>query len=147
MVVNNYSLVCRGSEKATYPGEISIYGGPILYLTCQFIVLAAFLMFWESGRSLEVFGIHRKRHQQEDQEKGPRSVEFDAAENPFHLSSGNSGLRVHDISKSFSSNKAVDNVTFGILPSEKFALLGPNGAGKSTVISLIRGDLAGRGNI
>ena len=147
MAVNTYSLICRGSSRALYPGDISIYGGPVLYLTFQFVILAVFLIFWESGKSLEIFGIHRKRRQGEDREKPPKAVEFDAAEVPSRLSTSNSGLRLYDVSRSFGSNKAVDDVTFGILPSEKFALLGPNGAGKSTVISLIRGDLAGHGSI
>ena len=147
MSVNSYSLVCRGSTPSSYPGEIGIYGAPILYLLVQFLSLAAFLMFWESGRSLEVFGIRRKQKTSEEYEEGKTPVEFDAAEDPSRVSSSNNGLRLLDVSKSFGANLAVDNVTFGILPSEKFALLGPNGAGKSTVISLIRGDLAGRGSV
>ena len=146
MAVNNYSLICRGSEKASYPGEIGIYGAPILYLTLQFIFLSMVLIFWESGRSLEVFGIRRKRRE-EDSETTNQAVDFDAAEDPKRISAGNTGLRLLGTCKSFGSNKAVDDVTFGILPSEKFALLGPNGAGKSTVISLIRGELSGRGSI
>ena len=65
----------------------------------------------------------------------------DAAEVSARLSDRNDGLRVSEISKNFGTNRAVENVSFGVLPSEKFALLGPNGAGKSTMISLIRGDL------
>jgi ABC-type multidrug transport system ATPase subunit len=68
-------------------------------------------------------------------------VNPDAAEDSSHLSSSNDGLRVLNISKTFGSNKAVNDISFGILPSERFALLGPNGAGKSTTISLIRGEL------
>ena len=154
MALNNYSLICHGIEKAAYPGEIGIYGAPILYLTVQFIILSMILMWWESGRSLEVFGIRRKRHSKE-QEGLPttngtysgKAVDFDAAEDPYRLSADNSGLRMFDVSKSFGSNRAVEDVTFGILPSEKFALLGPNGAGKSTLISLIRRDITGRGSI
>lgn len=147
MVLNVYSLVCRGTSRASYPGAISIYGAPILYLTLQFVLFVAFLMFWESGRSLEIFGI-RSTPDPDKQKKQDKEVEAaafashpDAAEDPGRLSSSNAGLRVHNMSRSFGSNLAVDNVTFGVLPSEKFALLGPNGAGKSTMISLIRGDL------
>ncbi|KAK3711837.1 hypothetical protein LTR37_009355 [Vermiconidia calcicola] len=149
MSVNLYSLVCRGATRADYPGQISIYGGPILYLTLQIVVLVAFLMFWESGRSLEVFGIRskaRRSRTEAELEKGDAAARYnnaqlEAAEDDRHLAASNDGLRVSNISKSFGQNKAVDEMNFGILPSEKFALLGPNGAGKSTLISLIRGDL------
>lgn len=149
MTLNNYSLICRGTERASYPGEFTIYGAPILYLIIQFLLLAAFLMFLESGRSLEVFGIRRRKRATDaktpiDPEKYAAQLSAqnqDAVEDSERLSSRNDGLRVSHISKSFGRNCAVDDVTFGVLPSEKFALLGPNGAGKSTMISLIRGDL------
>ena len=149
MALNNYSLVCRGTEKAAYPGEMSIYGAPILYLVVQFILLSAFLMYWESGRSLEVFGISRKRRNRTikngfDPEKNTTQSSralADAVEDSSRLAPTNSGLRIMEVSKAFGKNLAVNDVTFGILPSEKFALLGPNGAGKSTMISLIRGDI------
>jgi ATP-binding cassette, subfamily A (ABC1), member 3 len=57
------------------------------------------------------------------------------------VSSSSDGLRVLHITKAFSSNIAVENLTFGVKHGEVFALLGPNGARKSTVISLIRGDI------
>lgn len=139
MSLNSYSLICRGSEKASYPGEIGIYGAPILYLICQFIVLCAVLIFWESGKSLEVFGIHRKTKARD--REGKLRQEAEATEDAHRLSPSNDGLRVYNVSKSFGTNVAAEDVTFGVQKSEKFALLGPNGAGKSTMISLIRGDL------
>lgn len=50
-------------------------------------------------------------------------------------------LRVLNVTKSFGSNTAVEQVSFGVPKGEVFALLGPNGAGKSTTIGLIRGDI------
>lgn len=150
MTVNNYALICRGRSKANYRGEISIYGGPILYLILQIIVLSAFLIYWDSGRSLEVFGIRprpsRKDHRRAEVDDAEKSTHLgsqgpDATEDPARLSATNDGLRIVNASKSFGSNVAVQDVSFGILPSEKFALLGANGAGKSTMISLIRGDI------
>ena len=143
ITLNVYGLACRGQVKGSYPGDISLYGAPILYLVVQFLLLVAFLMFWESGRSLEIFGIHiGKRDSQNLLEgQGSSRVNPDAAEDASHLASSNDGLRVLNISKTFGSSKAVDDISFGILPSERFALLGPNGAGKSTTISLIRGEL------
>lgn len=143
ITLNVYSLACQGQSKGSYPGDISLFGAPILYLVIQFILLVAILIFWESGRSLEIFGIHIGKRDSEKLEERPDNsgMNSDAAEDVSHLSNSNDGLRVLNISKTFGANKAVDDISFGILPSEKFALLGPNGAGKSTTISLIRGEL------
>ncbi|KAF2725675.1 ABC transporter [Polychaeton citri CBS 116435] len=148
VAMNDFSLACDGDSLAAYPGRIDLYGGPILYLTLQLIALSAFLMYWESGRSLEVFGIAGRTRElslDSDPEKDglhKRGQGTDAEESLSRLSPENKGLRVYNVSKSFGSNHAVQDATFGILPSERFALLGPNGAGKSTMISLIRGDLS-----
>ena len=59
------------------------------------------------------------------------------------VDSSNDGLRVVNITKSFSRKMvAVENVTFGVPRGEVFALLGPSDAGKTTTINMIRGDLA-----
>jgi ABC-2 type transport system ATP-binding protein len=42
-----------------------------------------------------------------------------------------------EISKTFGSKKAVDNVSFEVRPGEIFGLLGPNGAGKTTSLRII----------
>jgi len=46
-------------------------------------------------------------------------------------------INVVQISKSFGTQKAVDNVSFDVEPGEIFGLLGPNGAGKTTSIRII----------
>ncbi|MBC8047710.1 MAG: ABC transporter ATP-binding protein [Fimbriimonadaceae bacterium] len=46
-------------------------------------------------------------------------------------------LRVKNISKSFATNKAVDDVSFQIEKGQFYGLLGPNGAGKTTTILMI----------
>lgn len=150
--LNVYAITCRGANLASYGGGINLYGGPILYLLVQFFLLVAFLIFWESGRSLEAFGIRmgsRKttgvtKDAEKESDAGSEErdiISSNAAEDQYRLSPSNGGLRVQHVSKAFGSNQAVDNISFGVLPSEKFALLGPNGAGKSTMISLIRGEL------
>ncbi len=46
-------------------------------------------------------------------------------------------LKVENLSKSYGSLKAVDDVSFEVQPGEVFGLLGPNGAGKTSLISTI----------
>src|SRR5512133_1477589 len=46
-------------------------------------------------------------------------------------------LVVDRISKSFGTQRAVDDVSFSVEPGEIFGLLGPNGAGKTTTIRVI----------
>ncbi len=46
-------------------------------------------------------------------------------------------LEVKGLSKTFNSNKAVDDVTFNVEAGEIFGLLGPNGAGKSTLVGMV----------
>ncbi|HZS32583.1 MAG TPA: ABC transporter ATP-binding protein [Methylomirabilota bacterium] len=48
-------------------------------------------------------------------------------------------LELRGISKSFGSNKAVDDVSLAIRPGEFLALIGSNGAGKTTLVNLISG--------
>jgi ABC-2 type transport system ATP-binding protein len=46
-------------------------------------------------------------------------------------------ISVTEISKSYGSFRAVDNLTFEVHRGEIFAMLGPNGAGKSTTMRMI----------
>ena len=45
------------------------------------------------------------------------------------------------IGKSFGSVRAVDKISFEVLPQQIFSLLGPNGAGKSTLVRMLIGML------
>jgi len=51
----------------------------------------------------------------------------------------NTILRIHNLSKSFKTIKAVENLSFDVHTSEIFGFLGPNGAGKSTTIRMALG--------
>ncbi len=46
-------------------------------------------------------------------------------------------LSIHEVSKSFSSLRAVDQVSFEVESGRLFGLLGPNGAGKTTLIRML----------
>lgn len=48
-------------------------------------------------------------------------------------------IQVSNFTKYYGTNKAVDNISFDIMPGEIFALLGPNGAGKTTTLECIEG--------
>lgn len=46
-------------------------------------------------------------------------------------------LQVNNVSKSFGTKVALDDVSFEVQPGEVYGLLGPNGAGKTTMIRII----------
>jgi sodium transport system ATP-binding protein len=46
-------------------------------------------------------------------------------------------IEVSNLQKSFGKLKAVDHVSFQVLPGEIFGLLGPNGAGKTTTLRIL----------
>ncbi|OPY48533.1 MAG: Trehalose/maltose import ATP-binding protein MalK [Methanosaeta sp. PtaU1.Bin112] len=48
-------------------------------------------------------------------------------------------ILVEDLSKSFSTHKVVDGVSFQVHSGETLGLLGPNGAGKTTTIRMLTG--------
>lgn len=48
-------------------------------------------------------------------------------------------LELRNIHKSFSSQKAVNDISFSLKKGEIFGLLGPNGAGKTTLLRIITG--------
>ena len=137
--LNVFSVLCRDKSIASYPGEITLYGGPILYLVLQSIFLFGLLLWWDSGSIWD--RIRRRSYKPEDIEQTDQAEDEIAAEVARVNASTDDGLRVMHLTKSFGSNVAVKDITFGVKRGEVFALLGPNGAGKSTTISLIRGDI------
>ena len=50
-------------------------------------------------------------------------------------------LEVKHLKKNYTSQKAVDDISFTLAPGSIFGLLGPNGAGKTTLIRMITGIL------
>jgi ATP-binding cassette subfamily A (ABC1) protein 3 len=135
--LNVFSLTCRDRAFASYPGAMTVYGGPILYLILQSFFLLGLLLLWDSG--LLAGGLRAKFRRKDVEEK--HSTEEEVSNELTRVVSSQDGLRVLHLTKQFKDNLAVDDVTFGVPRGEVFALLGPNGAGKSTTISLIRGDI------
>ncbi|KAF2090548.1 putative ABC transporter [Saccharata proteae CBS 121410] len=137
LTLNEFSLLCDGDHKATYPGSIDVYGGPILYLIGQALVLFTFLVWWDSGYkpAFLVRSAHRTNDIEETSDLSP-----DVLAETHRASSSSDTLRVLHLTKHFGANTAVRDITFSVPRGQVFALLGPNGAGKSTTISLIRGD-------
>ncbi|KAF2196781.1 nod factor export ATP-binding protein I [Delitschia confertaspora ATCC 74209] len=136
--LNEFSLLCRDNSIASYPGAMLVYGGPILYLIIQAIVLFTILVWWDSG--------YKPAFLTKTRQRGPDTENIDTIDAAVsaeikRAEQSSDSLRVLHLNKSFGSNHAVNDITFGIPQGQVFALLGPNGAGKSSTISLIRGDI------
>lgn len=142
--VNLFSLLCDGSEPVTTSslGDISRYGGPILYLFLYAFVLFGILVWVDSGsiivRKLSQF---RKSRPGPDAAAGSaKAPGRDVDDEAEKVTSSADALRVMNVVKAFGSvdNRVVDNVSFGVSKDTIFALLGPNGAGKTTTFNVIR---------
>ena len=147
--LNELSINCEGPNVyVSSPANINAYGGPILYLIVQSLLLFGFLVWWDAGLRFNL--IHRKGYRKLDAEEKD-AVEPEVQEELERVqNSTEDGLKVMHLTKAYGKNVAVQDVSFGIKRGEVFALLGPNGAGKSTTVSCIRGDLqpsSGSGDI
>ena len=139
VALNVFSTACEDrSSIASYPGKITLYGGPILYLIGQSMFLFGILLWWDSA---SIWARVRRRKYKTGDAEEETPLDNDVAAEIKRVSSSDDGLRVKHITKAYGSNVAVQDITFGVKRGEVFALLGPNGAGKSTTISLIRGDI------
>ncbi|KAI1846046.1 hypothetical protein JX265_000970 [Neoarthrinium moseri] len=142
IALNLFSSACDGTVLNPNPAAMTVYGGPILYLILQSIILFGILLWYDSGAGLNIF---RRLTQKPVDPNADQAISDDEVANELtrvtSTPQSSDGLRVMHLTKSFGKNTAVDNVTFGVKHGEVFALLGPNGAGKSTTISLIRGDI------
>ncbi|KAF1836798.1 nod factor export ATP-binding protein I [Decorospora gaudefroyi] len=137
--LNSFSVLCDGTQIPSYPGALTVYGGPILYLVVQIIILFIALVWWDSGYRPAFLNREkgRQRHSEEEVDNIPPAVTAEIA----RAEQSRDSLRALHLHKTFGSNHAVNDITFGIPQGQVFALLGPNGAGKSSTISLIRGDI------
>ena len=136
--LNAFSTDCRERSFATNPGSMVLYGGPIVYLIIQSIILFLTLLWLDGGPLFRAF---RKGPHVDDNEEKLDSESLSESTTAAGVTSSQNGLRVLHLTKQFNKTLAVEDITFGVPRGEVFALLGPNGAGKSTTISLIRGDI------
>jgi ATP-binding cassette subfamily A (ABC1) protein 3 len=137
--LNSFSVLCHGDQIPSYPGELRVYGGPILYLIVQAILLFIALVWWDSGYRPAF--LNREKGRQKHTEESVENVPAAVAAEIMRTEQSKDSLRALHLQKTFGSNHAVNDITFGIPQGQVFALLGPNGAGKSSTISLIRGDI------
>lgn len=137
--LNSFSVLCDGDQIPSYPGKLTVYGGPILYLSVQAILLFIALVWWDSGYRPPFLSraSSRQKHTEENVETTPPAVIAETT----RTEQSKDSLRVLHLHKTFGSNHAVNDISFGIPQGQVFGLLGPNGAGKSSTISLIRGDI------
>lgn len=150
LALNMFGAMCTtNGDPITYMGDIDTYGGCILYLFWQAILLFGILIWWESGRFRLSFGglfKRKKRNGSEVDEPllNPMNVqelinETSRVDNePENYSDG---LRVAHATKVYGHNAVCKDVSFGVTNGECFALLGPNGAGKTTTFNMIRGEI------
>ncbi|TKA83060.1 hypothetical protein B0A55_00924 [Friedmanniomyces simplex] len=137
LTFNEFSVLCHGTTVASYPGGWDVYGSCIAYLIIQSVLLATFLVAYDSGWRPAVLG--RKKHKAQELEETD-DVDPAVYSEAVRVEQCKDELRVLHATKAFGLNVAVQDVSFGVPKGETFALLGPNGAGKSTTIGLIRGD-------
>ncbi|KAF9876838.1 ABC transporter [Colletotrichum karsti] len=138
--LNTFNLACDGTSFYDYPGAMNAFGGPILYLSIQAIILFCGLLWYDSGNKIPAF-LKQKKSSNSEMEQLHADQEVANETARVEVTGSDDGLQVKHLTKKFGKFTAVDNVTFGVRHGEVFALLGPNGAGKSTTISLIRGDI------
>lgn len=151
IALNLFSATCVDKELAPNPGGILQYGGPILYLILQSILLFGLIIWLDGGDVGSSFKRLFRRNREPAADDRPDASDEEVANEQLRVTtsalsgdgvaSATDGLRVVHLTKTFGKNTAVDNVSLGVKRGEVFALLGPNGAGKSTTISLIRGDI------
>jgi ATP-binding cassette subfamily A (ABC1) protein 3 len=130
--LNLFSLLCQGSPpaKASYGGEWTVYGAPIMFLILQSLLMFGFLVWSDHRYSLGP--LKRKKANVPRDPENNATIEPEVAEEEARVLTSDDGLRVIHIDKTFKPFMkkpvhAVENLTFGVKQGEVFALVGPNG--------------------
>ena len=146
LTLNQSQILCRERSYVAYPGDITVYGAPILYLVLQSIAFYTYLVYHDSGWSLSFGRFRKAAPPSADLEKDTTGFRADVFAEQERTETSSDELRLLNVRKDFGRITAVDNATFGASSGEILALLGPNGAGKTTTLGLIRGDIQPTGS-
>lgn len=149
---NMFGILCGFGTQVSYMGDILAFGGPILYLVLQSVVLFGFLVWWDSGnfhsaahKTKSVFKRRKQRNAQDGDVEDENTIIPEVLEEEEKIVNNHgaysNGLIVSDVSKVYGKKTVVNHSTFGVTPGDCFALLGPNGAGKTTTFNMIRGEV------
>jgi ABC-type multidrug transport system ATPase subunit len=143
--VNLFSLLCDGSTpvNAASLGDIMRYGGPIVYLIVYGFILFGILVWVDSGSIIprRFLNTKRRKVRMDQLQANFEANRQDVAAEAHAVAQSNDVLRLLHLTKTFSGNKVVDDVSYGVSRDTIFAMLGPNGAGKTTTFNMIRGDI------
>ncbi|KAK3699031.1 hypothetical protein LTR37_016635 [Vermiconidia calcicola] len=139
LALNQSQLLCRTRSLVSYPGDITVYGAPILYFILQSVAMYAILVCHDSYSLASIFDWRRATSKTEDVEKDHNPSNISSLEKKDDTRPSIDGLQLRNLSKRSGRETVVDDVTFGVNKGEIFALLGKNGAGKTTTLGLIRG--------
>ena len=137
MSINLFSLLCDGDTPVSSStlGQITKFGGPILYLIVMGFILFGILVWVDSGSLLP------RRRSSSATSDSDRPIPPDVATEAKLVSESRDLLRVLQVTKSYDGDNVVDDVSFVVPRETIFALLGPNGAGKTTTFNVIRESL------
>jgi ATP-binding cassette subfamily A (ABC1) protein 3 len=140
--VNLFSLLCDGSTpvNAASLGDIMRYGGPIVYLIVYGFILFGILVWVDSGSIIprRFLNTKRRKVRMDKLQANFEANRQDVAAEAHAVAQSNDVLRLLHLTKTFSGNKVVDDVSYGVSRDTIFAMLGPNGAGKTTTFNMIR---------
>lgn len=141
LALNQSQLLCREREFMSYPGDITVYGGPYLYFVLQIVGLYTYLVCHDSGWRPAFINFKSFRTPAKDDEKEANGSTEDVLHEAKRAETCRDELRLLHVNKEFRHKTVVDNATFAVDHGEALALLGPNGAGKTTTLGLIRGNI------
>ena len=127
----------------------------LVTLLTSSIGLLLLLMYFPGGLQQLVYtardAILRRADSQlgEDEPPPPRRVSAVPTRNPdpIDLPDGVPALETSAVSVQFGGNRAVNDVSFKVMPNELVGLIGTNGAGKSTLLNAISGFVPSTGSV
>lgn len=122
LALNLFSTACDQDVLAPNPGGLLQYGGPILYLAVQSLVLFGLLLWFDSASpGASIMRLFRKNRDESTEAVADDDEVANELARVTSTAAENDGLRVQHLTKSFGKTTAVDNVTFGIKKGEVFA--------------------------